>query len=37
VPCGSKYLLTFSGCSIEPCPSTATESTTWGQVKGLYR
>jgi hypothetical protein len=37
IPCGYEYLLTFSGCNIPPCQPTATENTTWGQVKGLYR
>lgn len=31
VPCGSKYLLEVV------CRTTATENTTWGKVKGLFR
>jgi hypothetical protein len=34
VPCGSDYLLEIDNIR---CTGTATESTTWGTVKGLYR
>jgi hypothetical protein len=34
VPCGSDYTLTLSGIY---CPPTATEETSWGKVKKLYR
>lgn len=37
VPCESEYLLTITGPGIPSCQPTATESATWGQVKGLYR
>jgi len=35
VPCGSPYYLTVDTGSC--CPTNATESQTWGGIKGLYR
>ena len=34
VPCGSPYLLSFDDPS---CATNATESKTWGQIKGMFR
>jgi len=39
VPCGSKYLLTITGTGVPqpPCGATATEPSTWGAIKNVYR
>ncbi len=37
LPCGSRYWISISGPGIPPCGATATENTTWGSVKAIYR
>ena len=34
VPCGTRYVLGLS--NYPPCGVTAVESTTWGNIKGIY-
>jgi len=35
--CDLDYRLTIEGCGVPGCTPSATENTTWGNVKGLYR
>jgi hypothetical protein len=35
--CDLDYRLTIEGCGVPGCAPSATENTTWGNVKGLYR
>ena len=39
IPCGSRYVVTITGAGIPlpPCGATATESSTWGAIKDVYR